>query len=87
MSGVLIIAFLLEVFSQSFPQILTNSSDPSNQIKGIIIGCFVFALFIFFLVCLYILVSTQDKKKFDFAQDAIKALTGFFIGAITGFFA
>jgi hypothetical protein len=59
--------------------------DSKGQIKSLIIGCFLVLLFILFLVCLLMLLYNKDKDKVAFASDVIKTLTGFFVGAITGY--
>jgi hypothetical protein len=83
--GICISAFLSEAFAQSPSSAIAQPSDPRNQLRPYIIGCFLLSLFICFLVCLFILLYSKDKDKVTFAADAIKTLTGFFIGSITGY--
>lgn len=78
-------AFLSKAIAQSPSSSVLQVADPKNQVKQIIISCFLLSLFICFIVCLYILLFSQDKDKVNIASDAIKTLTGFFIGSITGY--
>jgi hypothetical protein len=81
--GIFLSVFLSKVLAADIltPQPL----DVKSQIKAGIIACCLLLLFVCFLVCLLIASFAKDDKKVAFAMDAIKTLTGFFIGAITGY--
>jgi hypothetical protein len=80
-SGILSSAALAQVPST----FLAQPSDLKNQLKGLIMLVFLGSLFICFLVCLYIVLWGKDKDRVTFATDAIKSLTAFFTGALTGY--
>ena len=63
----------------------TVSADSSALLKQVIVGgCFTF-ISIFFGWCLFA-ISTSDKPDtISFSLESIKTLTGFYIGALTGF--
>jgi predicted membrane channel-forming protein YqfA (hemolysin III family) len=76
------------LYSSALAQALSTSAQPSDlkdQLKGWIMLVFLGSLFICFLVCLYIILWGKDKDKVIFATDAIKSLTAFFTGALTGY--
>jgi hypothetical protein len=88
--GICLEAFLSGALAQPSspvpsPSAISQLTDPRYLVKAIIIACFLLALFICFLVSLGILLYSGDPKKVEFASDAIKTLTGFFIGSITGY--
>ena len=82
-SGVLLNIFLSKVIAADI--LAPQTVDVKSQIKAGIIACCLLLLFVCFLVCLSIACFSKDDKKVAFAMDAIKTLTGFFIGAITGY--
>jgi uncharacterized protein YidB (DUF937 family) len=57
----------------------------SCEIKSAIISTCVLALFIAFIWSLYTVSKSTNAKAVDIASEAIKTLSGFFIGALTGF--
>jgi hypothetical protein len=54
-------------------------------IKSAIIAIFILALFIAFLWALFTVSKSTNAKAVDVATEVIKTLSGFFIGALTGF--
>lgn len=56
-----------------------------EQLKAAIMAVFLLSLFIGFLFSLAVFFFSKDKEKVKFASDAIKTLSGFFTGALTGY--
>ena len=78
----------LKALAQSSSNATASLADPKYQHKVIIINIFILLLFVCFLGCLFVVLFSTDKtdqKKKEFATDAIKTLSGFFIGTITGY--
>lgn len=93
------LAFLF--FSITIGFFLGNSFQPSiaqsppleiniskETIKGFIIAGIILLLFIWYLACIimiFFLDQKSESRKIKIAEENIKVLTGFFVGAITGY--
>ena len=92
--NLIFISNLLGIFwsSITLKAIAQGTSNPNIQyseevIKTIIVGVFVLIIIILFLICVGIIILSNNEDKKNFAFDTVKGLNGFFIGAITGWLA